>query len=362
MLPIAACDAGSPDEQPLDAPPVHVIDVLGATSVAGDKLAYERLAPDGSTQILTTSAIKIRFDRLLHPTSASRQAICLQPVLHEVKTPADCTAGLFLEPAYDPVRREATYRLSLEQTFVPDTVYELTAYAPLDTTSGGFRSFEGTPLGAVSRHAFSVRHDGDEPPPRDLIPTDDHYCKGADAECVPRCAKACKETYEADDGTLGDCLDGCATACPRPVAEILGPGGCALKACHGADASAGLDMRTAKTLAYTAVSRVAHETQTGEEARNPDVNPSRFGRAMPIIDRGAPGHSYLVYKLLANPQTPLEVPFPADGAEVRRVQSTIITGAPMPPSTAFTATLRAHEMEWIAEWIFQGAPLYEKCP
>ena len=87
---------------------------------------------------------------------------------------------------------------------------------------------------------------------------------------------------------------------------------------------------------------------------------------MPVIDPSVPGNSYLVYKLLANPHTPLEVPFPGPAGEepheVGRLRATIVTGMPMPPSTAPAAALRDGEAEWIAEWILQGAPLSASCP
>ena len=333
--------------------------MLGATSVADGRLVYTSLAPNGASEILSTSALKIRFDRLLHPGSATRQAICLQPVLHEVTTIADCAAGLFLEPAYDPVRREVVYRHPPGQRLTPGLVYQLTAYSSLSVAEAGFRSFEGTPLEGVSRHAFSVRQDGDPKPPRDDIPTADHFCNSADPQCFSRCKASCTDGCGSDDGCLGPCLDACANDCPRSIHDLLG--GCAFSSCHGGpQPAAGLDMRSGSALTATAIGHAAHGTQTSGGAHVVEANPSRFGRAMPLVERGAPGNSYLVYKLLANPGTPLEVPFPT--AELQRVQSTLVVGAPMPPSQAVTARLRALEAEWIAEWIFQGAPVVDACP
>ncbi|APR78110.1 Hypothetical protein A7982_03457 [Minicystis rosea] len=340
---LGACDAGAAAEQPVDVPPLHVVDVLAATGTTPDgKLLYEPLARDGSTYVLSTTAIKVRFDRLLLPVSASRQAVCLQPLLKDVRSPTDCNAGLFLEPAYDPVRREVTFRLALGTKLTPGLLYTLTAYLAVKDTPFGFQSFDGAPLPALVRFEMGVKNDGDTPPPEDLLPANDHYCAGP----VPSC--------EGDD-------------CGRSVAAIFGATGCGSASCHGsADTAAGLDTTSASGLEASAIGRSAHGTQTGEHARDPDELPARFGRAMPIVDPAAPGNSYLLYKLLANPKTPLEVPF--DGApgavpsEVQRVQRTIIAGMPMPPSTAIEATLRPGEAEWIGEWILQGAPVRATCP
>jgi hypothetical protein len=341
---------------------MHVVDVLGATSVVDGRLVYTSLSRDGATDVLSSSAIRIRFDRLLHPSSATRQAICLQPVLKQVTTIADCVAGIFLQPAYDPVRREVVFRHPPGQHLTPGLVYELTAYSPLSVVDAGFRSFEGTPLAGVERFSFGVQPDADPPPPRDDIPTDDRYCTSAAPGCLPTCNAACDDACGSDEACLGSCVDGCASTCPRSIHDILGKSGCSYASCHGGqEPAAGLDMRSGASLLATAIGHAAHGTQTGGGARVPDQNPASFGRAMPLIDREAPGNSYLLYKLLASPATPLEVPFPAGSAELQRIRSTLISGSPMPPSHAFTARLRPSEIEWISDWIFQGAPVAESC-
>ena len=77
-------------------------------------------------------------------------------------------------------------------------------------------------------------------------------------------------------------------------------------------------------------------------------------RAMPILDPTFPGNSYLLYKLLASHDTPLENP--PDPVEVDRLRRSLVVGMPMPPSTAQGAFLRAGEAEWISVWLAQGAP------
>jgi hypothetical protein len=54
-----------------------------------------------------------------------------------------------------------------------------------------------------------------------------------------------------------------------------------------------------KDLMGTAIDKVAHETLVAVGSR-PLVNP-RFGANMPIVARGEPSNSYLLYKVLLNP-------------------------------------------------------------
>jgi hypothetical protein len=253
-----------------------------------------------------------------------------------VNSPGECQYGVFLEPAYDPVRREVIYRQSASSPrLTANTAYEITAYAALDATSFGFRSFDGAPLAEITRFELNVQDDGGHPAPYDVPSTADHFC----AAPAP--------------GTRG-------------VRDILGPNGCGYSPCHGGSTPPeGLNLGSVAGLQATAIGQSAHGAQEGENGRIPDETPSRFGRAMPIIDRGVPGNSYLVYKLLANPHTKLAVPFPAGDAgavppEVKRIQDSIIAGMPMPPSNGWTAALREGEAEWIADWILQGAPT--TCP
>lgn len=293
---------------------------------------YEPLAADGTTRVLRTSPLKIRFDRILLPNSVTRQAVCVQPVLRKVTSPADCVAGIFLEPAWDPVRLTATYRLSPDNPpLAANTVYELTAYIPPDPTSVfGFRTFDGNTLPALVRFDFNVQ---EETAPFDEGPVGDHFCTAP----VPGCA--------GDD-------------CARSVADVLGPDGCG--SCHGGGAPAeGLDLASPAGIAATALGQAAHGSQSGGGARDPEESPLHFGRSMPLLDPRVPGNSYLVYKLIANPGAPLARAIPA--AEIGRVRDTLITGMPMPPDTAPHAALRPGEPEWIADWIFQGAPL-SSCP
>jgi hypothetical protein len=364
----AGCDAGSAADQPVDAPPIYVTDVAAATSVADGVLVY---GPLGSGAVIANSPLKVHFDRLLQPGTATRQALCVQPLQKTVLSSADCTAGVFFEVAYDPVRREATYRQSpANPPLAAGPTYRLTTYIPSDANPGGFRAFEGTPIGKVFSADFTVS--GDPPPSTyDTISTADHFCTGPAPTCLDDCAPACIKKFGIVDPQEQPCEIACLAACPRGVTDILGRNGCAVATCHGPTADAGdvepmgLVMSSNAALHATAIGRVAHETQDGEQARVPNESPPRFGRAMPILDPGSPGNSYLIYKLLANYQTKPEVPFldtPPGGEapEVRRVRTTLIAGMPMPPSGS-EAYLRDGEIEWLAEWLLQGAPT-KTCP
>lgn len=339
---------------------MHVTEVLGATSEADGVLRYEPIAADGTTAILSSSAIKIRFDRLLHPGSVTRQAICFQPLVKKVVGSGDCTAGAFLEPTYDPVRREVTFRHPPGGGLAGGLVYTLTVYVGVDPAGPGFRSFEGTPLDAIARFELRVRPDGGVAPPPDPLPAGEHWCASADPACAPACGPSCDAECAGSASCRDTCVAACEAACPRSVAEILGARGCGSGGCHGgAEPAAGLDLASNEGLLHTAVEVVAHGAQTGGGAHDPEANPARFGRAMPVIARGAPGLSYLLYKVLASPQTPLEAPI--SEAERERVQNTIIVGAPMPPDDAPAAQLRAGEAEWLADWVIQRAPVSD-CP
>jgi hypothetical protein len=63
----------------------------------------------------------------------------------------------------------------------------------------------------------------------------------------------------------------------------------------------GLRLDTAEGLRETAVRRVAQQTDTGPYPGRTLIDPPRFGVGMALIDPGSPATSYLLYKLLRNP-------------------------------------------------------------
>jgi hypothetical protein len=352
----AGCDAGSPSNQPLDLPPVHVTDVLAATNVDdGGALVYQSIMfPTGDAGVLSTSAFKIRFDRLLLPMTATRQAVCVQSVAAPATSAAQCGSGVSLEPSYDPVKREITYRQPVGQApLITGVLYKLSVYAAVQDTDNGVRSMEGIPLAAQQQVNFDVASNpGGQVPPYDVLSTADHYCKTPDPNCTD------------------------ITTCPRAVSVILH--GCAYNGCHAgngdASAAEGMELGTAYGLLTTAINHVSHETETGEAASTAQPAGLRFGRSMPILDPGVPGESYLVYKLLANPHNPLVLSFPnpkglAEAPEVTRLRNAVVVGMPMPPDNGSLPLRQASsgrpdigEAEWLSEWLLQGAPIVDKCP
>jgi hypothetical protein len=351
----ASCDAGSPANQPLDLPPANVTDVLAATNFDGGTLVYESIkSPTSDAGVLSTSGFKVRFDRLLSPMTATRQAVCLQSMAQGTVTNASqCSAGVFLNPSYDPVKREITYRQPAGQApLITGVLYKLSVHAAVQDTDNGVRTMEGIPLAAQQEFNFVVAENpGGQVPPYDVLSSVDHYCKTPDPTC-------------ADINT-----------CPRSVSVILG--GCAYNGCHAgngdASAAEGMELGTAYGLLTTAINHVSHESETGEAASTAQPNSLRFGRSMPILDPNVPGESYLVYKLLANPHNPLVLPFPnpsslAEAPEITRLRNAVVVGMPMPPDNGSPPLRQGSpnrpdvgELEWISEWLLQGAPIVDKC-
>jgi hypothetical protein len=300
---------------------------------------------------VSTTSFKLRFDRLLLPATATRQAVCVQPIAKNIVNANGCSDGVFLEPSYDPVLREITFRQTPDNLPMSPQTYELTAYVAIADTDPGIRSFDGVPLDVPLHLYFTVPAGQTPTPSYDLPPTNDHWCTSPDPAC--------------DGG-----------ACPRSVSSILT--GCAGSGCHTKNtttAAEGMSLGDAAGILATALNQPAHETETGEAAGIAQPNSLRFGRAMPILDPGVPGESYLVYKLLANHNTPLVLPFPgsarnADAPEITRLRASVVVGMPMPPNNALsTATLLPAspnrpdkgEIEWLSEWLLQGAPITSPC-
>ena len=89
---MAGCDAGPRDDQPNNLPPVQVLEVLAGTqvdtSVSPAAVTYGPLDLAGnSSSVSPTSSFHVRVNRLLDPTTATRQSVCLQPA--DVRTGVD---------------------------------------------------------------------------------------------------------------------------------------------------------------------------------------------------------------------------------------------------------------------------------
>jgi hypothetical protein len=247
--------------------------------------------------------IEVRFDRYLLPKTAVRQSILVYS--------GDRGNSVLLEPTYDVLERVVTYRPGFGARLTPGIVYEVALTLPDEDPNGyGFRAFDGAPLvrGDVPLH-FSFRTARSAPP------------APADAP-----------------------LPGCADAL-----AVLSATGCGSLGCHTSDGHGpmGLALDSASALRDTAIRRVAHETDSGPYTGRPLVDPPRFGLDMSIIDPGSSETSYLVYKLLVNPENfggrcetrhavelpPGTCPLASD-AERARLHDAFVALDPMPPGGA----------------------------
>jgi len=339
------------------------VELVATTDLVGAVPKQTALDLGGTSKnVLPTTSLVLRFDRFLDPTLAPlRQSLCLQGSTKEVKTPDDCVEGrAFVQPSYDPVHQTLTLRL--DEVLPQQTTFTLTLLAPPpdeDARQYGIRAFDGAPLAATQAIRFTTLDSspaGDKP---EAASTADRFCKAVDCAAgtdtspsVVACRAACAPANDAK------CLSDC---CPTGVQVALQ--NCAYSPCHapGADADGGirgpamgLDLTTTDFLKLTAIGKTSHQTQTGEHADNPDESGRRFGRAMPLIDPGNAGNSYLLYKLLAHP-------IYRDGAsspgpdEHFRMRKSIIVGMPM-PAPPVPPGFADKTLETLSAWINQGAP------
>jgi hypothetical protein len=280
--------------------------------------------------------IELAFDRLLLPSSVTRQTFQLQDL-----------AGNFLQPvpSYDPVSRVVRLCISGLQ---PDQSYRVTIAAPGDGGDpNGLRAIDGALLDPTQTNQV------------EFPVTSGAAYTGVDACQSPTPIDFCKDVL--------------------PVFASKCNGG----ACHsGSLPAAGLLMTTPSGIRETAINRVAQGSNTGP--RSVSQAPTRpFGVDMPIIDAAnAPGDSWLVYKLLLAvppecsstqgaapcnpdagvPQQRLATPWSVLSDSERATLSDWILGREMPYPTdpsaeAGTAKepLTADEMETVSLWILQGA-------
>lgn len=350
-LGLAGCDAGTPESQPIDAPAAKLLAVYVTTGILDGTPVQEPV--DGAKPVTTTTSIRLAFDRFLLPGSAIRQSVCLRSAPGSIQTPAECQGGIeFLEPAYDPARREVVYRQLPGGALAADTEYKLSVFSASDPASPiGFRAFDGANLEqAVYEVTFRTNAVDPAGTVEEQAPSTDFWCRYD--VCVAGCA---------DPGASATCETDCLFELGVKDTFLT----CNGPACHGDGTSTrvamGLDL-TPGGVSLTALQRVAHQTMQGENADQGDVTPVtdqpvRFGRAMPLISPGNPGNSYLLYKLIAGTARPAfsdptsALP-PVSPEEIGRLRASVVVGMPMPPDTVITAA----EIGTISAWIAQGAP------
>jgi hypothetical protein len=219
------------------------------------------------------------------------------------------SSQILLLPRYDVVERVLSYRVGGNAWLEPGLLYQVELLMPEEEPDGlGLRAFDGAALaeGEVPLEwSFFTARAAPEPLPEAEPPA------------------SCQDALAVFQGS-----------------------GCV--GCHAEPAGAmGLSLGSGEALRRTAIGRVAHQADTGTVAGEPQVDPSRFGVGMPVLDPGSPATSYLLYKLLRNRrnfgeedaacETAYSVPLPAGGCpaptveESRRLESWFVKLDPMPP-------------------------------
>ncbi|WP_437970785.1 hypothetical protein WMF04_16510 [Sorangium sp. So ce260] len=374
---------GEATYQPIDAPPVHLIEARATTGLDQNYQPVRTpLDPGGATQVLSTASFVLKFDRFLLPGAVSGAvgpaSLCVSGDLAtQVETFADCVNPIALAPTYNPVQREVIFRqIEGMPGLVPGTRYALTVLRPVDEAApAGIRAFDGAPLDTNVRIEFTVAATNPPQAMPERQPSGDFYCQ-RDLECV---AMECQD----DPNNPSDPVDPTCSTCVRGAAMLLYT--CA--GCHSdANASAGLNLNvagldpTVQQLRYnrveplyeTAIGHAAHQTQMGERAHVGEKTPERFGRAMPLIDPGNPGNSYLLYKLIVG-KSAIDPSLPADQAEqlreeTERLRAAFVMGLPMPPPPSEpifrfhprgpddeSVTMYVDGMDILSAWILDGA-------
>ena len=219
----------------------------------------------------TNASLTFRFDRLIDPATANRQAI-------RVYTgDPNAFPGYPFEVAYDPVERVVEYRMPSGYAFAPHTLYRMELVVPDKADDFGIRAFDGAPLAEADIALQTSFFTADDPVALVADPT-------------PTCADVVEHVFSDE---LGGCASG---QCHRSFGNSLGS-----MDLLGPPYGLWLDGRA--NLAASAIGRIAHETELGDESGGiPAEKSARFGVRMALIDPGNPGGSYLLYKLLRNPK------------------------------------------------------------
>lgn len=215
--------------------------------------------------------IVLGFDRLLQPTSITRQTFVL----------ANAGGTILYMPTlqYDPVARVVTIipQSDPSQKLVSGQSYQIVIQAPQNPGDmNGLRAIDGATLAhSPLRIAFSVIDPTPAPPP--VVTID--FCRDI-----------------------------------HPITSVK----CSLSMCHGGTAPAeGLMLDPPSGIPMTAVGRVSQESNTGPQSI-PSPPTLLFGEDMPTLDangstNGNPGNSWLMYKLLLSIPSPEPVDAGASG-------------------------------------------------
>lgn len=323
------CDVGGPDPV-ASGPAPKVVDV----QVTGTNGLRQSVAADGSTTAKSITSVAVKFDRYMLPPTASRQGVCLQAEIKDVKSLADCTSGVGLSPTYDPVTRTVTYFLS--EPLVDLQTYQLTVLNRGDNF--GFVAFDGVSLDKAYTFTFKANNVGGT---LEAPSADPGYCG-----CSP---KGCTTNRKVEN-VFSESCPGChqSNVVDNLTTPIEASMGMYLTDLSGATLAAGLR--------ETVIGVTAHQTEQGGHAQVPTDNPERFGVAMPRVAAGDPGNSYLLYKILAT-EGLISDPTLAQG-EAQRLRAGVVVGQTMP---ARPYTITESDLLLLSQWIAAGAQT-PKCP
>jgi hypothetical protein len=256
------CDIGAHDDRG-PGPDLHA---LAAYPKPGQGT---ECAPPEDCGVSVHTAIELRFDRYVLPSTAVRQSI-------QVFSGDEGNAMTF-EPFYDVVERVVVYRLREGVQYQPGTLYTVRLRRPNKPGDFGFRAFDGAPLAEDSvplTYNFVTSRTVDSAP--------------VDAQQTPNC------------GDIVNMFRTCSLSCH--VTNSAPACGQAPSAPADVDPPMQLWLHSPDALSATAIGHVAKQTEVGPRTGVVLQNPLRFGVQMPRIDPGQPGNSYLLYKLLRKPE------------------------------------------------------------
>lgn len=318
-LALGACDVAQPDAARGVGPDVRL---LGAYPSDGCGIGVD---PDCTMP--TNGSIVLRFDRFLNPASVNRQAIRVYS-----GDPSNF-GGLLFNVAYDPVERVVEFRLAGGNAYEPGALYHYELVVPQSPDDYGIQAFDGAPLAADDERLQASFRVADAPVALRAEPA------------PPSCAEIVSHVFSEE-------LGACATAsCHRSVANVVA----------GEDVGAaphGLWLDSRANLQSTAIRRVARQTETGDESGgNAELRGSRFGVRMALIQPGSPGGSYLLYKLLRNPENYEPCGAVGRGPFCTDADPHVSSHPALPLGKRQTVAPSAEELTRLREWFVRGDPM-----